>query len=128
MACKSVDGKIKIRDTRIPSYMRQVYYHTQGRTVTARVINGWVGSDWVWYRLSFLRLRVDYHYTFPVITSKPSSQPFVHERRIHDGNRRAIHNQLRMKVKKMRGRDRNVYSRVERTMKTRRLEYSLDEE
>ncbi|KAH1040072.1 hypothetical protein J1N35_041815 [Gossypium stocksii] len=38
---------IDTRDTHIPSFIRPVYYHTRGHAITARVISGWVGSDWV---------------------------------------------------------------------------------
>ncbi|MBA0854102.1 hypothetical protein Goshw_025964 [Gossypium schwendimanii] len=48
------------------------------------------------------------------------------EWRIYDGNRKVIYNQPWMKEKKMRGRDHNVYSRVELMMKTRRSVYNFE--
>lgn len=50
------------------------------------------------------------------------------ERRIHNGNQGALRNQPRMKAKKVRRRDHNLYSMVNILMKTRRLIYSLNEE
>ncbi|KAG8485560.1 hypothetical protein CXB51_018921 [Gossypium anomalum] len=38
---------MEIRDTHILSSMWRVYYHTRGHKVTARVIDGWIGNDWV---------------------------------------------------------------------------------
>ncbi|MBA0615029.1 hypothetical protein Godav_015228 [Gossypium davidsonii] len=65
-----------------------------------------------------------YSYTLKLVVSQippgslfyqggPSLQPLIPRRRIHDGNQRATdHNQLWIKAKNMRGRNHNLYRRL----------------